>query len=276
MIDVNLLTQRDFIGVRGSLITACGNDANRAVVLTRIFWRTDANNVAMIEREGHRWWRAKYQTIADETGLTIGQLKRIIPWLVEHGFLETAEHRLDGITDRTLSLRVLAEDPQNPSTVANATLEVANATVEVANATVESAKSDRQGSAESDSLPIKTSDTNTTTRVRDTRTPETEITEDWQPTRADVEWGLAKGFTVEHMKAETERFVNHFLANGKKMRRWNLSWRNWMTNRFVNGGTVSTPPKNRGQMPADRVAETRAIGARLQAQMDAQTAEEAW
>lgn len=124
---------------------------------------------------------------------------------------------------------------------------------------------------------IEPSVKNTTARAK--MPQETEMVEGWEPERADVEWGLSKGFTVEHMKAETERFVNHFLANGGKKRRWNLAWRNWMTNRFVGGGAMNTPAvARRGPMPADRVAETRAIGARLQAQMDAQAAagEETW
>ncbi len=41
------------------------------------------------------------------------------------------------------------------------------------------------------------------------------------------EWADSKNFnsTVE---AETERFINHALANNRKQVNWIASWRNWM------------------------------------------------
>lgn len=139
MIDPSLLTAKDFIGVRASLIAALGNDANRAVVLTRIYWRTLVENRDTHERDGQLWWRATYQTLADHTGLTVNQVKRIVPWLVEKGYVETREFRLDGITDRTLSMRVVTSMAESHSRSADPHLDMAD--------------SHSQGSADSHSLP---------------------------------------------------------------------------------------------------------------------------
>lgn len=139
MIDSSLLTAKDFIGVRASLIATLGNDANRAVVLTRIYWRTLVENRDTHERDGQMWWRATYQTLADHTGLTVNQVKRIVPWLVEKGYVETREFRLDGITDRTLSMRVITSMADSHSRSAIPHLDMAD--------------SHSQGSADSHSLP---------------------------------------------------------------------------------------------------------------------------
>lgn len=145
MIDPNALTARDFIGVRAHLVQLLGNDGNRAIILSRIYWRTSELNRDGIERDGHMWWRVKYQTIAEETGLTLDQVKRVMKWLVSNGHVETAEHRLDGITDRTLSIRVITESVESHSRSAESHFD--------------SAESHSQSSAESHSLPsIKTED----------------------------------------------------------------------------------------------------------------------
>lgn len=139
VIDPSLLTATDFIGVRASLVKMLGNDGNRAIVLTRIYWRTTEVNRDAIERGGFWWWRVKYQTLAEETGLTLDQVKRVMKWLVENGYVETVEHRLDGITDRTLSIRVITSSAESHSRSAESHFD--------------GAESHPQGSAESHSLP---------------------------------------------------------------------------------------------------------------------------
>jgi hypothetical protein len=139
VIDPSLLTATDFIGVRASLVKTLGNDGNRAIVLTRIYWRTTGVNRDAIERGGFWWWRVKYQTLAEETGLTLDQVKRVMKWLVENEYVETVEHRLDGITDRTLSIRVITDSAESHSRSVESHSD--------------SAESHSQGSAESHSLP---------------------------------------------------------------------------------------------------------------------------
>lgn len=139
MIDPSLLTAHDFIGIRAALVAQLGNDMNRAGVLTRIFFRTQKENRDNHERDGKTWWRTTYQKLAEETGLTVNQVKRIVPWLVQNGYVETQEFRLDGITDRTLSMRVLTDSADSHSRSADLHLDGAD--------------SHSQGSADSHSLP---------------------------------------------------------------------------------------------------------------------------
>lgn len=107
MIDQTLLTARDFIGVRASLIVTLGNNAARALVLTRIFWRASELNTDAHENDGFWWWRTTYSRLAEETGLTEQQVRPVVKWLLEKGHIETREFRFNGITDRTLSFRVV-------------------------------------------------------------------------------------------------------------------------------------------------------------------------
>jgi hypothetical protein len=263
--DASLLTATDFIGVRASLVAALGGDAMKAVVLTRIYYRADARWREAHEVEpGEWWWRASYQTIAEETGLSAKQVERSVKSLVDSGWLLAEAFHLEGRYDQTRSYRLpisgdklpdSGDDIPNPGNVE---------------------------SPDSGNVPLlQTEKKNTTARAR-TTTPMSPMVEGWTPTRADVEWGLEKGYTVEHMKAETERFVNHFIANGKTMKIWGRAWRNWMTNRFTGGQGSTGPaapagprsPRPGGPMPADRTAEIQAMGRRLQAQADAAEAGE--
>lgn len=108
---INLLTAKDFIGVRAELVRAFGGDANRALVLTRIFFRADERWRESIERDDHWWWRATYQTIADETGLSVKQVERCLKWLGDEGYLVTAKHHVEGSYDQTRSYRVVGDSP---------------------------------------------------------------------------------------------------------------------------------------------------------------------
>jgi hypothetical protein len=111
MIDPSLLTANDFIGVRAALVSELGNDAASALVLTRIFYRADERWREAVEVEGTWWWRASYDVIAEETGLTRQQVRRTVTALVGGGHIETAKHHLQGINDQTLSYRVCLSDP---------------------------------------------------------------------------------------------------------------------------------------------------------------------
>lgn len=106
MIDRSLLTANDFIGVRAALVRELGNNADRALVLTRIYYRADERWREAIERDGQWWWRATRETIAEETGLSVDQVKRIVSWLVENGYVQSVAHQVEGSWDQTRSLRV--------------------------------------------------------------------------------------------------------------------------------------------------------------------------
>lgn len=121
MVDVNLLTAKDFIGVRAGLVRELGGDGNRALVLTRIFYRADGAWREAHEADGHWWWRARYSVVADETGLSDQQVRRCINWLVKEGHIEAREFRQGGITDRTLSYRVISDLSESTGDVSDST-----------------------------------------------------------------------------------------------------------------------------------------------------------
>lgn len=108
-----MLTANDFIGVRAALITELGNDANRAVVLTRIFYRADERWREAIERDGHWWWRVRQHTLAEETGLSTKQVERCLKWLIAEGYLMMAVHHEQGAYDQTRSYRVILDIPES-------------------------------------------------------------------------------------------------------------------------------------------------------------------
>lgn len=53
---------------------------------------------------------------------------------------------------------------------------------------------------------------------------------DWKPEEDDLAWALAQrpDLTPVLLQAETERFRNHALANGRTAHRWGPNWRNWI------------------------------------------------
>lgn len=113
-LDAALLTSSDFIGVRAALVKALDGDGNRALVLTRIYFRADSRWREAHDADGAWWWRATYETIATETGLSVDQARRCVKWLIEHGFVHVAKHRVEGPYDQTQSLRVaLLESPDD-------------------------------------------------------------------------------------------------------------------------------------------------------------------
>ncbi len=56
----------------------------------------------------------------------------------------------------------------------------------------------------------------------------TRIPEDWEPSPMDRGRMRVLLFTDAEMDRETEKFIDHFTANGKPMKDWSAAWRNWM------------------------------------------------
>jgi hypothetical protein len=102
----SLFIASDFIGIRAALVKQLGGDANRAIVLTRIYYRADARWIESHDMNAKWWWRATYQTIAEETGLSHQQVRRCLSWLEEKDCIEAVEFRLGGAYDHTRSYRV--------------------------------------------------------------------------------------------------------------------------------------------------------------------------
>lgn len=94
-VPVEEATAKDFMQVRAALVRRVGG-ANEALVWTRIDWRADSAKVAHQTQDGTHWWAATHDEIADETGLSAGQVRRAIDKLVARGFLrEDAHHGFD-------------------------------------------------------------------------------------------------------------------------------------------------------------------------------------
>lgn len=54
----------------------------------------------------------------------------------------------------------------------------------------------------------------------------------WEPSTALVSWATedpsGPGWNMFDVKRETEKFCDHFLANGKRMIDWDRAWKNWI------------------------------------------------
>jgi hypothetical protein len=99
----------DFMAVRPALVARCGG-MNEAGVLTRIHYRSQAEyRSAHTDEHGVRWWPATLQTISDETGLRIEQVRHVLKQLEGKGLIEVAAHALGGPQDRTKSYRVILD-----------------------------------------------------------------------------------------------------------------------------------------------------------------------
>jgi hypothetical protein len=56
------------------------------------------------------------------------------------------------------------------------------------------------------------------------------LPENWKPDEEDLAWAATarRDLTPAFLEAETERFRNHALANGRTAHRWGPNWRNWI------------------------------------------------
>lgn len=228
----DLLTAPDFIGVRAALVKELGGDANRALVLTRIHWRADERWRESIHADGFWWWRATREVIAEETGLSVDQVKRILAWLVKEGYVVSEAHQIDGKWDQTRSLRVnVGADPRDARAESPAI----------------GADLPRSIGAESPNPPIQT--------VKTTPNRATAMIENWQPAPEDIAWAKDRGHEVPYLQHETERFVNHFLANGQTKKLWGRAWRNWVDQKFVKSPIPSKRFASGGTVPISRAQE---------------------
>ena len=77
------------------------------------------------------------------------------------------------------------------------------------------------------------------TRARDGRRPKehtvraTRLRTDWQPSPADVQFGLGRGLSQRELATEAEKFKNYWTAkSGASATKhdWGATWRNWILN----------------------------------------------
>lgn len=65
------------------------------------------------------------------------------------------------------------------------------------------------------------------------------IEEEWKPTQPLIEWAATEYPHVD-LVTETEKFIDHFRANGKPMKNWEAAWKNWIRRSRDFGSAVTT------------------------------------
>ena len=108
-----LLIDPDFIPIRAALVRELG--AMEAIVWQLIYFRTSDRSPHRYEQDGQSWWRANREELAQASGLSSDQIKRVIAKLEKSGHLIAAEHRDGGITDRTKSYRCVTDESARSS-----------------------------------------------------------------------------------------------------------------------------------------------------------------
>ncbi len=111
MIHPDLLGPGDFVTVRAALVAEVG--LVEAVVLARVAYRSTPEYRSAYLEDGAWWWRAPHDTIAEETGLSVKQVRRALDSLRADGHLVAEKHQREGTYDRALSYRV-AFGPMHP------------------------------------------------------------------------------------------------------------------------------------------------------------------
>jgi hypothetical protein len=107
------IASSDFTILRAELVRALGGNAAAALVLTRILWRCEGPYSA-----GDGWWRVNRKQLAEETGLSVDQVKRLVNKLVADGHLDESKQRTDGEWDQTISYRVAIDEMSESAHVA--------------------------------------------------------------------------------------------------------------------------------------------------------------
>lgn len=70
------------------------------------------------------------------------------------------------------------------------------------------------------------------------------LPKDWEPNQELLTWALENYSSVD-TRQQTERFKNHYLANGKKMADWDRKWQDWIARsiEFEQPGKAAQPAK---------------------------------
>jgi hypothetical protein len=71
------------------------------------------------------------------------------------------------------------------------------------------------------------------------------LPESWKPDEEDLAWATTArpDLTPALLEAETERFRNHALANGRTAHRWGPNWRNWIARAHAPREGATAAPK---------------------------------
>lgn len=97
---------RDMFIIRRCVVIELGG-FNAAAVWSRIEFRAHEQNREAVCEDGHWWWRVTVEALADDTGLSVKTVRRILRELERDGYLVSAEHNGGNPSDRTRSYRVV-------------------------------------------------------------------------------------------------------------------------------------------------------------------------
>jgi len=93
-----------FVQVSLEMARALGWD--RAAIVARLAFRTNARSVEAVFIDGYLWWRASLEDLGDELGFSKSQVQRHVTALVSDGTIVREKHRVDGAYDQTYSYRI--------------------------------------------------------------------------------------------------------------------------------------------------------------------------
>lgn len=117
-----LVNQYGFTLVEAATVRELGGDATAALVLSRLIFRLHYEEVG---QDGRRWWRSSMTKLAEETGLSLRQVERVMPKLVGGGYVTAQKFHRDGTWDQTLSYTVIWEEVEPSPIPPNGGMETA-------------------------------------------------------------------------------------------------------------------------------------------------------
>ncbi len=221
-------TSRDFIMVRAALVKRLGG-ANEALVWSRVYFRVGPDSPSAYELDGEHWWAASLQTIADETGLTVKQVRTALDGLIEGGFLAREQH---AGYDRTSSYRPILHLPsgadgsalQGKSMCPPGQIDVP------AGADVPLIEELETSSGEEDEKP---------SAKPSKRKPETRLPKSWAPTAAHIERARERRIDL---LAEAEAFRLHAETHDRHAASWNAAFTTWLMKAVPGTAPTSSSP----------------------------------
>jgi len=196
-------TARDFIMVRAALVKRLGG-ANEALVWSRVYFRVGPDSAAAYEQGGEHWWAASLQTVADETGLTVKQVRGAIDALIEGGFLVREQH---AGYDRTASYRPVVHVPSG------------------ADGSAQMGTFDVPSGANVPLIDLEEVSSSKKKPESSKRKPETRLPKSWAPNASHIERARAKGVDV---MAEAEAFRLHAETHDRHAAQWNAAFTTWL------------------------------------------------
>lgn len=101
-------TGDDFVMVHPAAVAHLDGDVLAVYVLARLRYRA---RVFGYDRDGRRWWRVSAQVLADDLGLTVDRVRRVLRGLLARGVVTAEKHHERGNYDHTQSYALVYENP---------------------------------------------------------------------------------------------------------------------------------------------------------------------